>query len=115
MRNPLPSGIPEAVRDELLRITQQLAAHPLLRKAFLFGSFAVGTFHADSDIDIAVFLDRHHPCTLAEYKQVNRLIAGGGFDVQLQVFSESELEDPCGIIQEIVGTGLVLLDAAENG
>lgn len=36
---------------------QRLGERYPVKKAFLFGSFARGTFHRDSDIDIAVVLD----------------------------------------------------------
>ena len=108
MAGVLPAQIPGAVRAQILRIKERISAYPSVCKIYLFGSFAVGTYGVDSDIDIAVFLEDDSPCGLQEYLDLNRLIGESEYDVQLQMFQAEELRDPCGIVGEVVEHGVVL-------
>ena len=110
----LPAHIPGAVRARILQLGSRLREHPLVEKVILYGSFAVGTYGADSDIDIAVFLPAGNDCGLTVYRELSRLIGGNGYDIQIQVFSIDELSDPCGIVEEIVEHGIVLWDKTLN-
>ena len=110
----LPAHIPGAVRAKILQLADRLHTHPLVNKVVLYGSFAVGTYGADSDIDIAVFLPTENDCGLTVYRELSRLIGGNGYDIQIQVFSIDELSDPCGIVEEIVEHGIVLWDKTLN-
>ena len=110
----LPAHIPGAVRAKILQLADRLRTHPLVNKVVLYGSFAVGTYGADSDIDIAVFLPAENDCGLAVYRELHRLIGGNGYDVQIQVFSMDEFDDPCGIVEEVVEHGIVLWDKTLN-
>lgn len=89
-------------------IVTRLSAYPGVSKVILYGSCAAGTNTADSDIDIAVFIKSGSPCGLNEFVQLNKLIGSFDYDVQLQVFSEEELSDPCGIVEEVVSFGVLL-------
>ena len=100
----------KAVRDVIPCIVNNLKTHPWVSKIYLYGSCAAGTNSADSDIDIAVFLEPDKPCGVDEFIELNRMAGFSDFDVQLQVFSEDELDDPCGIVDEIVSFGIVMYD-----
>jgi predicted nucleotidyltransferase len=50
-------------RNHLQKIQEYLTGQPV-KKAYLFGSHARGTAHADSDIDILVELDHAKPVGL---------------------------------------------------
>lgn len=104
----LPAQIPGAVRARILRLTERLSTDLQVNQIFLYGSFAVGTYGADSDIDIAVFLAEGSSCGLETYLKLNRLIGDSEYDIQLQVFPEDELCDPCGIVEEIAAHGILL-------
>lgn len=106
----LPENIPDSVRSEILRINDALSVCPGVHTVYLYGSFAAGTFRADSDIDIAVFMEEGEACELNTYLHLNRRIGRSPFDVQLQVFSCDELEDPSGIVEEVVSNGMILFE-----
>lgn len=50
------------------------AQFPAIKKAYLFGSFARGTFTDNSDIDIRVKLDRSIPFNLRDLAQYSKRI-----------------------------------------
>lgn len=110
----LPAHIPGVVRARILQLADRLRTHSLVNQVILYGSFAVGTYRADSDIDIAVFLQAGNDCGLEVYRELNRLIGETGYDIQIQIFSMDELDDPCGIVEEIVEHGIVLWDKTLN-
>ena len=47
---------------------QEAAKKYSVKKAFLFGSFALGTAHEDSDIDIALFIENINNTTVIQLK-----------------------------------------------
>lgn len=110
----LPAHIPGAVRATILKLADRLRTYPLVNKVVLYGSFAVGTYGTDSDIDIAVFLPEGNECGLDVYRELYRLVGVSGYDIQIQVFSMDELDDPCGIVEEVVEHGIVLWDKTLN-
>lgn len=68
-------------------------------------SFAQGTYNEQSDLDIAVFVRRDMPHHLEQYRQLATLGRTNVIDVQMQLFSVDELDDPCGIVEEVVQHG----------
>jgi predicted nucleotidyltransferase len=76
--------------------------------AYLFGSVARGTARADSDVDVAVLLEKDPPPTLAglhldlEGDLEKRL----GRSVQLVVLNKA----PCDLGVRVIRDGLILLD-----
>lgn len=98
--------IPEEAIARARRVKDRLLAYPWVQKVYLYGSFARGTYRGDSDLDLAVFVVQGHPCGLREYTQVCRAARGEVFDIQIQLFSSDELDDPCGIVEEITAFGV---------
>jgi predicted nucleotidyltransferase len=72
----------------------------------LFGSYSKGTYGKNSDIDIAVFVrnkavDKIHDV----YRQAVRHAANYGYDIQILIFTQNSLDNPMGIVEEIVHYG----------
>lgn len=103
---------PDRKKAELVELfqdcVQRIANLPGVCKIVLYGSYAKGTQTETSDIDLAVFFKNDKPCLLDEYRQLVRLVSGIGVDVQVQAFHAFELNDPCGIIEEILTFGIEL-------
>lgn len=76
-----------------------------VRQAYLFGSFANGSPDADSDIDIAVFLDRDEIDGFDEGVRLTRLRRGRDVRIEPHVFTRKDLEDEDPVINEILRTG----------
>ncbi len=62
----------------------------------------------ESDIDIAVFFDLDKTCFLNEYRVLSKICCSFSEDVQVQAFGLYELDDPSGIVEEIVAFGVEL-------
>lgn len=92
----------------LSELASGISKMPGVAKIILFGSYAKGTQTPESDIDIAVFFDLDKTCFLSEYRALSKLCCSYTEDVQVQVFGVSELDDPSGIIEEIVACGVEL-------
>ena len=65
-----------------------------------------GTYGKDSDIDIAVFV--RNPAEgkmLMIFRQAVRCAAKYNYDIQILIFTASSLDNPIGILEEIVEYG----------
>jgi len=95
----------EAIFEYISIISNEI----VIEKVFLFGSYAKGTYHRDSDIDIAVYSKEFSSETRVE--DMTHLLNktwGLGFDIQPFPFGEDDYEDPEGIVEEILRTGMEL-------
>jgi len=70
----------------------------------LFGSYSKGTYDRNSDIDIAVFVDKElNPYNF--YKYAQKLTMKYPYDIQVLIFNKDELADPIGIVEEVAEYG----------
>ena len=81
----------------------------IIEKIFLYGSYAKGNYRKDSDIDLAVISPnfREEDCIenmTSMLCKVNKLKA----DIQTIPFSIEEYNNPKGIMEEILRTGIEL-------
>jgi predicted nucleotidyltransferase len=77
-----------------------------VEKIIIFGSYAKGTNEPSSDIDIAVFFNTEEAVLLEQFRTLAKICACPEIDIQVQAFLASELNEPCGIIEEIVKYGI---------
>ena len=99
--------LPENISTFLISFVAKARNYPEVRRIFLYGSYAQGNWNDESDIDIAVFIrNGEKEKTREVYKRLSALCYDYPFDVQIQVFFESELQNPMGIIEEITGYGI---------
>lgn len=105
----MKSGFPQMsleMQEMLLQMRDSILAFPWAARVVLYGSYAKGCQHSESDVDLAVFVQQGYPCHLEEYRQLARICRTAKADIQVQAFSESELADPCGIVEEIAAYGI---------
>jgi predicted nucleotidyltransferase len=74
-------------------------------QVYLFGSFAKGSQDADSDIDLAVFLDREEIDGFDEGVRLTRLRRGIDTRIEPHVFARTEMEDGDPVVREILRSG----------
>ncbi len=113
MKNTLPK-LPKPIHKFLAQICTQMRDFPWVEKIVLYGSYAKGGYAADSDLDLAVFAKNKTACDLPKYRQLARICRTDMIDVQVQVFSVEEMEDPCGIVEEIMEFGIEITDLQSN-
>ena len=78
-----------------------------LKKAFLFGSYAKGTAHEDSDIDVAVIVAK---CKDVFDENVKLLLLGMKIDSRIEphIMKETDFEDGSALADEIKKHGILL-------
>jgi uncharacterized protein len=78
-------------------------------RIYLFGSYAKGTAKENSDIDLAVFLDRDEIDGLDEDVQLMCLTRDIDLRIETHSFSRKDFENPDPFVQEIITTGVRVL------
>lgn len=81
----------------------------IIEKVILFGSYAKGTYRTDSDIDLAIISPnfKQEDCI----KNMALLLCKANIlkaDIQTIPFSVEEYNEPKGIMEEILNTGIEL-------
>jgi predicted nucleotidyltransferase len=85
---------------------QTLREHQIaVWRLYLFGSHARGTAHVESDIDLAVFLDRDEIDGFDEDVQLMRLTRDVDLRIEPHSFSRKDFENPDPFVREIITTG----------
>lgn len=79
-----------------------------IEAAYLFGSYAKGNFHRDSDIDLALKIRGLKDSFEA---QVELLKLSASFDslIEPHPFSNEDFDDPNPLVKEILKTGIQLV------
>ncbi len=89
----------KALKNELIEIDEIVSV-------VLFGSYSKGTYGKNSDIDIAVFVRNQAIYKIHDiYRQAVRRTANYRYDIQLLIFAIDSLNNPMGIVEEIVSYG----------
>jgi uncharacterized protein len=101
----VPSKIMSVIQSYLAQISKEIP----IQKAFLFGSYAKGTFDEESDVDLAIFSDYFQHKTKVEGITYLMLRAVDyPFDLQPIAFDMQEYEERLGLVEEIMETGVEL-------
>lgn len=96
-----------SVRQEIVACLDAVCAYPGISQVMIFGSYAKGTQKANSDLDVAVFLQSAAEADLLPaFRALTKICLNAPIEIQIQVFLESELLSPCGIVEEIVKYGI---------
>ncbi len=74
-------------------------------RLYLFGSHARGTAGTDSDIDLAVFVDKDEIDDVDEDLKLMRLTRGVDLRIEPRSFSRKDFENPDPFVREIIATG----------
>ncbi len=94
------------INDTITEYVQTLQDNRIpVWRLYLFGSHAKGTAKADSDIDLAVFLDRDEIDGFNEDVQLMRLTRKVDLSIEPHCFSRKDFEDPDPFVQGILANG----------
>ena len=75
-------------------------------QVILFGSYARGTAHKDSDIDVAIVVDRTRRDPLVTSTELFRLRRD--IDVRIEPVLLERIHDESGFLEQIMKTGIVV-------
>jgi predicted nucleotidyltransferase len=86
-----------------------------LQEVLLFGSYAKGTQHKDSDIDIALVSERYSECDyLKEYVKAAMLFHDFSFDIEAHLLCPEDLSDDTLFAREVREHGIVLYSSEKT-
>jgi predicted nucleotidyltransferase len=92
----------QKVRDYVHTLEQSKV--PVWR-LYLYGSYAKGTYHADSDIDLAVFWDREDIDGFDEDVLLRKLCWDIDLRIEPHSFARTDFDETDPYIREIIETG----------
>ena len=92
--------------EKIHRFARSLEEHKLkIWRMYLFGSYAKGTQHKWSDIDVAVFLDQDDIDGFDEEVMMMKLGHRIDMDIEPHAFARTDFDETDPIVGEIVKTG----------
>ena len=101
-----PATDSQLTHFKIQEYVQRLAEHHIgVWRIYLYGSYAKGTAGADSDIDLAIFLDRDEIDGFREDVELMRLRWGVDLRIEPHAFARSDFDETDPYIREIVETG----------
>jgi predicted nucleotidyltransferase len=74
-------------------------------RIYLYGSYAKGTYQTDSDIDLAVFLEKEDLDGFEENVQLMKLRRDVDMRIEPHPFAKSDFDETNPFIKEIIETG----------
>ncbi len=102
--------IPDNIKLTLNEYLAALNSNSIsLRNAYLFGSYAKGTYDEWSDIDIAIVSDQFEGIRIKDRDKIRRITLGVSSRLEVLPFRTSDfsIDDP--LAREIIETGIKLL------
>lgn len=99
--------IPKSIQNIIEDYVQEIGKQIPIEKAILFGSYAKENYKEDSDIDIAIF-SRYFANLegLTAFKFLFMQTLDYDIDLQPLAFTVDDYENPVGIVEEIIKTGI---------
>jgi len=101
----IPESIQKVIEAYIISLSKQIP----IKKVVLFGSYAKGTTHKYSDVDIAIFSDYFKDMSRVDGIQFLLMSAVDyDIDIEPQPFTMEDYEEPVGLVTEILRTGIEL-------
>ena len=101
--------IPSEIIDLINNFIDLVKDDIKIEKVILFGSYAKGSYNKDSDIDLAIISPDFKEEDCIDNMSILLCIASKlKADIQTLPFSIEEYEEPIGIMEEILKTGVEL-------
>ena len=99
----IPEPLRTVIEDYVSNLTKQIT----IEKAILFGSYAKGSIHDHSDVDLAIFSNFFKDMSRVDGIRFLVLKAMDyDIDIEPQAFTMDDYEKPVGIVEEILKTGI---------
>ncbi len=105
----IPKNVDSILNEIVLRIKEVLD----VSKIMLYGSYAKGNYNKNSDLDIAVFIKDSTISIKDAYRIIQKICVTYDSDIQPQIFSEKEIQNPIGIVEEIMHYGIEITNFNE--
>ncbi len=99
----IPEPVQKIVQDYIIKLRKDIP----VTKIVLFGSYAKGTTHKYSDVDLAVFSDYFED--MSRIDGIHLLVLKAmdyDIDIEPQPFTMEDYKKPIGLVEEILKTGI---------
>lgn len=104
------AAIPAAIKKRIDTYLALLCENNIpLRSAYLFGSYARGTYNRWSDIDIALVSERFTGDRIEDKKLIRRITLQTGSDIEPLPFAPEDFTDADPMAHEIMTSGIRLI------
>ncbi|MBN4056591.1 MAG: hypothetical protein COA82_12835 [Alkaliphilus sp.] len=102
-------SIPKSIQQVLNEYARKISNQIPVEKVIVFGSYAKDNYSNDSDIDIAIFSDYFKTMSRVD-GIIYLLMQASDYDIDLepQAFTVDDYNNPLGIVEEIIKTGVEL-------
>lgn len=103
----IPEIIDDAVREYIAELSKEIS----VQKAVLFGSYARGNYHPDSDVDLAIFSDYFEGTSrvIGIKFLLSRARKYNSFDFQPIPFTYRDYIEPNGFVTEVLKEGVEII------
>ncbi|MGV8146396.1 MAG: nucleotidyltransferase domain-containing protein [Alkaliphilus sp.] len=102
-------SIPKSIQQILNNYVEKVSSQIPIEKVIVFGSYAKDNYSSDSDIDIAIFSDYFK--TMGRVDGIMYILMDASdydVDTEPQAFTVDDFNNPLGIVEEIIKTGVEL-------
>lgn len=97
----------ESIQNIVTNYVRKISAQIPLVKVILFGSYAKGTYDNDSDIDLAIFSEYFEGMKGVDaFKFLFMQTLEYDVDLEPLAFTSADYNEPVGIVEEILRTGI---------
>jgi predicted nucleotidyltransferase len=79
-----------------------------VKGVYLFGSYAKGTAHDNSDIDIAIVSDKFEGRRFWDREKLGKYVIKSSFDLEVHPYKTEDFTEDDPFVKEILQTGLKL-------
>ncbi|NLW48945.1 MAG: nucleotidyltransferase domain-containing protein [Firmicutes bacterium] len=103
----IPEIIDNAVREYITELSKEIP----VQKAVLFGSYARGNYHQDSDVDLAIFSDYFEGTSRVNGIKflLRKARKYNSFDFQPIPFTYRDYIEPTGFVAEVLKDGVEII------
>jgi uncharacterized protein len=99
--------IPDNIKNSIVKLIEELEKNSIhILKAFLFGSYAKGTFHEFSDIDLALVSDAFSGNRFLDKELIRKYIVAINTDISPMPFIPEDFTDDNIFAGEIIKEGI---------
>jgi predicted nucleotidyltransferase len=103
-------GTKQIIEDVIEKYIRLLREHKIpVWRLYLYGSYARGTHHADSDIDLAVFWDADSIDGFNEDAKLLKLTRNVDLRIEPHSFARTDFDEPDPYVDEIIRNGKRIL------
>ena len=102
--------IPVEIKNTINKYLLSLKKHKIpIRQAILFGSYAKGSYHEWSDIDIALVSDIFEGNRIKDRSKIRKITLSVSCDIEVLPYSPKDFTNEDPFVKEIIDSGIKII------